>query len=166
MMGDVAFDKLDLKLLEVLQDDLPLVSRPWRELGVRLGIPEQEVLVRVRRLTRTGIVRNISPILDSHKIGLAASTLIGMRVPQERIDEVAGIVNSSAAVSHNYVRDHEYNVWFTLASPDDAALCRTVDEIVRQTGLPPADVLNLPSVQRFKIGVRFRFSPNGDGGGA
>ncbi len=165
-MSDVTLDRQDRELLEVLQDDLPLVSRPWREIGERLGMPEHDILERVQRLTRIGIIRNISPILESKRIGLAASTLVGMRVPEERIDEVAAIVNRNTAVSHNYVRDHEYNVWFTLASPDDATLSCTVDAIVRQTGLPPADVLNLLSVRRFKIGVRFRFSPNGDGGEA
>jgi DNA-binding Lrp family transcriptional regulator len=164
-MSDMLLDRLDLELLDVLQDDLPLVSRPWREIGERLGMPEHDLLERVQRLTRMGIIRNISPVLESNRIGLAASTLVGMRVPEECIDEVAVIVNRHAAVSHNYVRDHDYNVWFTVASPDDATLCRTVDAIVGETGLPPADVLNLPSVRRFKISVRFRFSPNGDGGG-
>ncbi|MFA7563253.1 MAG: AsnC family transcriptional regulator [Methanoculleus sp.] len=156
-------DITDRRLLEVLQDNFPLASRPWREIGDRIGIPEAEVLRRVRRLTGEGVVLTVSPILESARIGLSASTLIGMRVPEERVDELAAIINREPGVSHNYLRDHDYNLWFTLAAPDGDALRRTVGEIAVRTGVAPADLLDLPAVRRFKIGVRFRFFPDGDG---
>jgi DNA-binding Lrp family transcriptional regulator len=163
-MTDRHLDTLDRQLLEVLQDDFPLAPRPWREIGDRIGIPEGEVLRRVRRLTGEGIMLTVSPVLESARIGLAASTLVGMRVPPDRVDRFASIINREPGVSHNYLRDHDYNLWFTLAAPDGADLRRTVEEIAARTGVSPADLLDLPAVRRFKIGVRFRFSPDGDGG--
>ena len=157
---------LDRQLLEILQDDFPLTPRPWREIGERIGIPESEVLRRVRRLTDEGVILTVSPVLESVRIGLAASTLIGMRVPPDRVDEFASVINREPGVSHNYLRDHDYNLWFTLAAPEGAALRRTVDGIVARTGVSRADLLDLPAVRRFKIGVRFRFFPDGDGGAA
>ncbi|MDV2482471.1 Lrp/AsnC family transcriptional regulator [Methanoculleus sp. Wushi-C6] len=163
-MTDCCLDPLDRRLLEVLQDDFPLASRPWREIGDRIGIPEAEVLRRVRRLTGEGIIRSISPVVESARLGLAASTLIGMRVPPDRVDELASAINREPGVSHNYLRDHDYNLWFTLAARDEAALHRKVEEIAVRTGVSPHDLLNLPSVRRFKIGVRFRFAPDGGDG--
>jgi len=157
-------DTLDRQLLEILQDDFPLAPQPWREIGSRLGVPEAEVLRRVRRLTDEGIVLTVSPVLESARIGLVASTLVGMRVPPDRVDESASVINREPGVSHNYLRDHDYNLWFTLAAPDGAALRRTVDGIAARTGVSPADLLDLPAVRRFKIGVRFRFPPDDDGG--
>ncbi|MDD2262006.1 AsnC family transcriptional regulator [Methanoculleus sp. UBA303] len=163
-MTDRHLDTLDRQLLEALQDNFPLAPRPWRRIGDRVGIPEDEVLRRVRRLTSAGIILTISPVLESARIGLLASTLIGMRVPAGRVDEFASVINREPGVSHNYLRDHDYNLWFTLAAPDSAALSRTVQDIAARTGVSPADLLDLPAVRRFKIGVRFRFFPDGDGG--
>ena len=164
-MTDWHPDTRDLRLLEVLQDDFPLARRPWRAIGDRIGIPEDEVLRRVRRLTGEGIVLTISPVLESARIGLLATMLIGMRVPPDMVDGCASVINQEPGVSHNYLRDHSYNLWFTLAARDDAALSRSVDDIIARTGLSPADCLDLPAVRRFKIGVRFRFLPDGDGEG-
>ncbi|WP_054848227.1 AsnC family transcriptional regulator [Methanoculleus chikugoensis] len=127
-MTDRDLDTLDRQLLEALQDDFPPLAppRPWREIGDRVGLPETEVLRRVRRLADEGIVLAISPVLESARIGLPASTLIGMRVPPDRVDECASVVNREPGVSHNYLRDHDYNLWFTLAAGNDAALRRTV----------------------------------------
>ncbi|HNT07734.1 MAG: HTH-type transcriptional regulator Ptr1 [Euryarchaeota archaeon ADurb.Bin009] len=164
-MTDRHLDILDRQLLEILQDTFPLAPRPWHAIGRRLGIPEGEVLRRVRRLADEGIVLTVSPVIESARIGPVASTLIGMRVPADRVERCASIVNREPGVSHNYLRDHDYNLWFTLAAPDSAALRRTVEDIAARAGVPPADLLDLPAVRRFKIGVRFRFFPDGDGEG-
>ncbi|BBL68198.1 AsnC family transcriptional regulator [Methanoculleus chikugoensis] len=163
-MTDRDLDTLDRQLLEALQDDFPLAPRPWREIGDRVGLPETEVLRRVRRLADEGIVLAISPVLESARIGLPASTLIGMRVPPDRVDECASVVNREPGVSHNYLRDHDYNLWFTLAAGNDAALRRTVGGLAARAGVSSHDLLDLPSVRRFKIGVRFRFLPDGEEG--
>ena len=128
-MADWHLDILDRRLLEALQDNFPLTARPWREIGDRIGASEDDVLRRVRYLIDKGIVLTISPVLESTRIGLGASTLIGMRVPPDRVDAYA-LDQPEPGVSHNYIRDCDYNLWLTLAARR-AALRRTVDGITR-----------------------------------
>jgi DNA-binding Lrp family transcriptional regulator len=150
-------DPVDLKLLDLLQDEFPLLSSPWRALGERIGLSEQEVLSRVQDLHTRGILRSISPILETNRIGLLASTLVAMQVPGPDIARVVTIINEYPQVSHNYQREHEYNVWFTLSTRDEKE-CRTlVREIIGRTGIAPDKVLNLATRERYKVDVRFRF---------
>jgi len=148
-------DRTDLAVLDALQDDLPLAARPWAAVAKRLGIPEHELLERVRRLQESGILRNVSPVLDSHRFGLSAATLIALRVPESRVQEVAAIISGYPEVSHNYRRDHPYSVWFTLAARTEERLCEVLSEILRRTGISKEDSLNLPTVHAYKIDVRF-----------
>lgn len=164
MNPDNGLDPVDRELLQRVQDEFPLESRPFRTIGQRLGIPEKEVLERLDSLRRRGILKHIAPILEMHETGIKASTLIAMRIAEERIEEVAGIASEYRGVSHNYRRDHEYNLWFTIAEPGEAQLKETLEAIRARSGVPDEDILDLPVVQRFKIDVRFRFGP--DGGGA
>ena len=152
-------DDVDLALLDVLQDDLPVTSRPWQGIADRLGIPEDEVIVRLEHLTDAGIIRGISPVLESWPLGLHAATLVALRVGETRIDEVAGIISTYKEVSHNFRRDHEYNLWFTIAAPDPDGLRKILGDILHRTGIRATDVLNLPTRKKIKIDVRFSFSP-------
>jgi DNA-binding Lrp family transcriptional regulator len=152
-------DTTDLAILDCLQDDLPLVSRPWEAVAGRLGIAEPELLARVQRLAEAGIIRGISPVLESRPLGLHAATLVALRVPEERLDEVAAIVSSCPAVSHNFQREHEYSLWFTIADKDEAGVRAVLDGILRRSGIPASEMLDLPTVRRIKIDVRFSFPP-------
>jgi DNA-binding Lrp family transcriptional regulator len=147
----------DLYILDALQDDIPLVSRPFAAIARRLGIPEQVLLERLRRLQDEGIVRGISPILESRHMGLAAATLIALHVPGERVHEIAAIISSYPEVSHNFRRDHYYALWFTLSGKNEEAIQRVLAEILRRTGIPDTDGLNLPTVRKLKVDVRFSF---------
>lgn len=158
MKDSLVPDRTDLALLECLQDDLPLVPRPWQAVAERLGITEDDLLGRLRRLTEAGIVRGISPVLESRPLGLSAATLVAFRVPEDRIDEVAALVSSCPEVSHNFRREDLYNLWFTITAKDRAAVDRVLRKILDTTGVSAADVLDLPTVRRIKIDVRFRFS--------
>jgi len=157
MIGDFRPDTTDLAILNALQDDLPLVSRPWGAIAGRLGIPEPELLGRMKKLAEAGIIRGISPVLESRPLGLHAATLIALRVPKERLDEVAAIISSYAEVSHNFERDHDYSLWFTIAAKDEAGIRAVLDEILERSGIPAPDMLDLPTVRRIKIDVRFSF---------
>ncbi|MBP1927918.1 DNA-binding Lrp family transcriptional regulator [Methanolinea mesophila] len=150
-------DPVDLKVLDLLQEEFPLIPSPWDALGGRLGLPGSEVLSRVRDLQSRGIIRSISPILETGKIGLRYSTLVAMQVPACDIPRVVTIINEYPQVSHNYQREHDYNVWFTLSTRDEDECVRLVGEIIAKTGLPDEKVLNLVTLDRYKVDVRFRF---------
>jgi siroheme decarboxylase len=155
----IPFDRIDLELLDALQDDLPIVSRPWKAIADRLGITETEMLGRMRTLEESGIIRGISPVLESRQMGLHAATLIALHVPAERLDEVAAIISSYEEVSHNFQRDHYYSLWFTIAAQDPAGIRQVLDGILQRTGVPASDVLDLPTIKKIKINVRFSFLP-------
>ncbi|MHC1635218.1 MAG: siroheme decarboxylase subunit alpha [Candidatus Methanospirareceae archaeon] len=150
-------EEIEKELLQILQDDFPLERRPWAKIAEKLGISEDEVLERTRKLFEEGIIRRISPVLDARRVGLCASTLIAMRVPEEKMEEVVNVVNKYENVTHNYEREHDYNLWFTLLAPDEAELRRIVEEIKRKAGVSDVDILDLPTNRYFKIDVRFQF---------
>jgi DNA-binding Lrp family transcriptional regulator len=152
-------DQTDLAILHVLQDDLPLVSRPWNTIAKRLGITETEILGRMQRLAEAGIIRGISPVLESRHLGLHAATLVALRVPEERVNEVAAIISGYPEVSHNFKRDYSYSLWFTIAAQNGDEIQRVLHEILEKTGISASDVLDLPTVRKIKIDVRFSFLP-------
>jgi siroheme decarboxylase len=151
-------DRLDLCILDVLQQEIPLVPRPFAEIASLLGIPEQLLLERLRRLQDARIIRGISPVIESRPMGLAAATLVALPVPQDRISTIATIISRYPEVSHNFRRDHHYSLWFTLTAKDDAALKQVLDAILSETGIPEDMILNLPTVRKIKIDVQFPFT--------
>jgi DNA-binding Lrp family transcriptional regulator len=151
-------DETDRKILQLIQDDFPLVSEPWLEISNRLNLKEAEVIKRLKRLTETGVVLRIGPIFDSAKMGLKAATLVAMKVPKNQVDAVASIINQYENVSHNYEREDEYNVWFTLAASTSKELAKKLSEIKQKTGIKEHAVLELPTVNRFKIKVNFQLT--------
>jgi DNA-binding Lrp family transcriptional regulator len=159
MSGLTLPDQTDLAILNALQGDLPLVSRPWKTIADRLGITETMMLGRMRNLEEAGIIRGISPVLESRHLGLHAATLVALHVPENSVDEIAAIISSYEEVSHNFCRDHYYSLWFTIASQNEKGIQRVLDEILQQTGIPASDVLDLPTIKKIKIDVRFSFLP-------
>ena len=152
-------DQTNLAILEALQDDLPLVSRPWKAIADRLGITEPEMLARMKNLEDTGIIRGISPVLESRPLGLHAATLVALHAPPDRLDEIAGIISSYPEVSHNFQRDHDYSLWFTIAARDGEGVRRVLDAILQRTGIEASGVLDLPTIKKIKIDVRFSILP-------
>lgn len=115
----------------------------------------EEVLFRIRSMEETKILRGISPTLESTKRGRMVSTLVAMRVQIDRISDIADIINEYPEVSHNFRRDHEYNLWFTLAADSLLRIDEIISEILTRTRIDPDDMLNLKTVRRFKIDVKF-----------
>ncbi len=148
-------DLADRALLDALQDDILFVSRPFEAIAARLGMPEGEVILRLKRLQEQGIVRGVSPVLESRRVGLSATTLVALRVPDEKVQAVALLVNTYPEVSHNYRRDHPYSLWFTLAAKDETRIREIVQEITTMSGISEQDIFELPTVRRFKVDVRF-----------
>jgi DNA-binding Lrp family transcriptional regulator len=147
-------DELDRRLLNIIQTEFPIDPRPFRALGERLGTSESEALARVGALAQAGVIRKIGPSFDTSRLR-HVSTLVAARVPAERLEEVAEIVSSFPEVTHNYGRDHEYNLWFTLVARDGDAIRRTLDLIEQKTGI--SDMHSLPAERMFKIRVNFEF---------
>src|SRR5918911_57531 len=110
-------DDLDKQLLNRIQSDFPLAARPYEELGELLGLAEDEVVERMRALKAGKIVRQVSAIFDTKSLGYKSS-LVAMRVDPTRIAEAARIINEHPGVTHNYERNHQYNLWFTIAAPE------------------------------------------------
>jgi DNA-binding Lrp family transcriptional regulator len=143
---------MDLALLAMVQEGFPIVSRPYQELGDALGVSEDEVLDRLGRLQREGLVRRIGPILDLRKLG-KSGILAALQVSQEDADRAAQVINEYPEVSHNYLRPNEcgYNLWFTVSASEER-IAEVLQEIRSRTGLK---MLMLPTTRIFKIGVKF-----------
>lgn len=155
-MSGGRLDEIDRRLLVRVQEGLPIDPEPFRRLGEELGIDAVEVIRRLEKLKRRRIIRRLGGVFNTPALG-RAGTLVAMKVPADRLDEVAAIVNGYDGVTHNYARDHEYNLWFTLVARSPGELERTIDEIISRTGVGVGDVLNLPAEKMYKIGVKFAF---------
>lgn len=155
MIENVAIDTIDLAVLDALQDEFPLTERPWMEIAAKVGIPEEELLRRLGGLQNAGIVRGISPVIDARRMGLNAATLVAFHVPEGKRDKVAAIISNYPEVSHNFCREHYYSLWFTLSAENEAKLSELLGEILRKTGIDAENTLNLPTVRKFKVDVRF-----------
>lgn len=148
---DSVLDSIDKRLLDIIQTGFPIETRPYAVLGTQLGIPEQEVLDRVRGLKEKKIIRRLGANFQSAKLGFR-STLCGAKVPDNKLEAFIKEVNEQPGVTHNYLRKHTYNVWFTLIGDSWDGMCATLDGITSRTGVP---ILNLPATRLFKIRVDF-----------
>ncbi len=145
-------DDADRRLLNLLQSEFPLAPKPFAEIGKRLGITEVEVIEKVRRLKAEKVIRQISAIFDSRALGYQ-STLAAFQVPEDRIEEVAASINLQTGVSHNYARNHAYNLWFTLTVPPGGDPRADVERLAGENGI--SRFLYLPPLHVFKVAVQF-----------
>ena len=145
-------DDVDRALLNKLQTDFPLASRPYEVIARQLEIPAAEVLRRIRRLKRRRVLRQIGAIFDSAALGYSSS-LVAMKLSPERLDEAARVVNRHPGVRHNYTRDHDYNLWFTITTPPGQPIENEVESLRQRVGADAAR--SLPTLRLFKIGVAF-----------
>lgn len=147
-------DNIDRSILNIIQGDFPLDPRPYAVLGERLGITESEALSRVRGLTEEKVIRKIGASFNTRRLG-HASCLVAAKVPSNRLEEVASIVSSFAEVTHNYGRESDYNLWFTLVCESDAQMDGVLEKIKAATGV--GEMHKLPAEKMFKIKVEFAF---------
>jgi siroheme decarboxylase len=146
----VPLDELDRKLLNLLQGSFPIASQPYAHVAELAGVPEEEVLTRTKRLLDERIIREITPIFDTRVLGYS-SMLVAAKVDPENPWRAAKIINSHPGVSHNYLRDHDFNLWFTVATEPDSplGLDGTLDLLQELTGAE--SVRQLPTLRLFKI---------------
>ena len=145
-------DLADRKLLNLLQTSLPLVEEPFEALGQSVDLGSSEVIRRIQSLKDKNVVRQISAMFDTRRLGYK-TVLVAMRLPPDKLDAGAHTINAHPGVSHNYARDGAFNLWFTVAVPPHESLEETVEEMAHRTGAERYRML--PTIRFFKIGVNF-----------
>lgn len=148
----IIMDEINKKILNMLQNEFPLVPCPFQVVADRLGIREEDVLDRVKKLKDDGVIRRIGAVFDPRMQGYV-STLCAARVPAEKMELFKATVNASPYVTHNYRRNHDYNAWFTIITPSEAAMQDFIAQVKNRTGIE--DILNMRAVRTFKIDARF-----------
>lgn len=146
-------DDRDQDLLNALQAGLALVRAPFAEVGERIGMPEEEVLTRVKRLKDAGIIRQISAIFDTRALGYQ-SMLVAAAYPEDRLFEAAALIGGHPGVSHNYRRTHHFNLWYTIAVEPESriGLEESVDRLAHETKAISTRLM--PTLKLFKINVQ------------
>lgn len=147
----MAMDALDREILNEIQWSFPLVPEPYAELANRFHITTDEMKKRISNLKSSGVLRQLSAIFDTRRLGYKSS-LVAMAIDQDKLDYVANQINRHPGVSHNYERNHEYNLWFTLATPPGSDLKTEVDKFLKLPGINKVRLL--PTIKLFKIGVK------------
>lgn len=157
----VKLSDLDRKLLDLMQGSFPIAARPYEAIALEAGITEDEVLSSVERLLKDRIIRQVTPIYDTRALGYG-SMLVAAKVDPEHPWRAAKIVNSHPGVSHNYLRNHEFNMWFTLAVEEDSklGLQGTLDVLQELTGAE--SIRQLPTLKLFKIRMDLEMSGDTD----
>jgi DNA-binding Lrp family transcriptional regulator len=146
----VPLDELDRKLLNLMQGSFPIAQRPYLRVAELAGVAETEVMSRVQRLLDKRIIRQVTPIFDTRALGYS-SMLVAAKVDPEHPHRAASVINEHPGVSHNYLRNHEFNLWFTIATEPDSKLGLegTLEVLAREAGAE--SVRQLPTLRLFKI---------------
>jgi siroheme decarboxylase len=145
-------DEIDKKILNILQKEFPLAEQPFLVVAGKCGISEEEVLRRVQKMKDDGIIRRIGAVFAGDKLG-RVSTLCAARVPDEKLKNFVSAVNLFSGVTHNYLRNHEYNVWFTVNAAARSEIDAFLAQLKEKTGV--ADILDMQAVKTFKINATF-----------
>lgn len=151
----IELDSIDKKLLNILQNNFPLIEKPFEYIGNVLNIQEDDVIARIKFLkNEKPVIRRISPLFDTKRLGYQSS-LIAFKVNEEDIDKTAEIINKHPGVSHNYKRDCEYNLWFTITVPPESDLEKNCKKLIELSNV--SEFLFLPAVKLYKLRIKFDF---------
>jgi siroheme decarboxylase len=145
-------NETDKRILNEIQTDFPITNRPFHELGKRLGLSETEVIENIRKLKDKGVIRRIGGNFHSNKLNFA-STLCAAKVPEGKLEHFVQVVNLYPGVTHNYLRNHDYNIWFTFIAEDMDTIYNALERISGETGV--TEIRSLPATKTYKIKVDF-----------
>lgn len=145
-------DEIDKRIINRIQSDFPISLRPYKVIADELELEEKDVIDRIRALKDKGIIRRIGGNFGPEKLGFF-STLCAAKVPEDKLDEFEACVNAYPGVTHNYIRENDYNVWFTFIAPSREEIEAHLNEIREKTGVT---ALNLPATHVFKISAQFK----------
>ena len=146
----IALDDLDKRLLNLMQGQFPIAARPYQHVASQAEVTEAEVMTRVQHLLDERIIRQVTPIFDTRALGYS-SMLVAAKVDPEHPWRAANVINAHPGVSHNYLRNHEFNIWFTIATEPDSKLGLegTLEMLAELAGAE--SVRSLPTLKLFKI---------------
>jgi DNA-binding Lrp family transcriptional regulator len=145
-------DDTDRLILNRIQSDFPVTSRPYEQIGRETGLTEQEVIMRLTRLKKNHIIRRIGGNFVPDRLGYV-STLCAAQVPEHRMKDFVAVVNKYPGVTHNYLRENDFNVWFTFIAESMDEIEANLKTIAKKTGI--STILNLPATHIFKIKAQF-----------
>ena len=146
-----ALDQHDKDIINALQGGFPICERPYLEAAKKLGLNEDELIKRIESLLSNGALSRFGPLINAERMG-GGLTLAALAVNEDDFDRVAELVNAHPQVAHNYEREHEYNMWFVIATETPEQVEQIIKKIELETGL---QVLNVPKLEEFFIGLRF-----------
>lgn len=144
---------IDRKILNCIQENIPLESQPFKILSKRLGIKEDELLERIKRLKDEGIIRSFAAHLDHRKLGFISS-LIALKVPLSKINSIAKKVTDYPEVTHCYLRQGEYNLWVVFLCLKEEKLKQFLNKLAKLIG--KENILTLPTKRQFKLKTRLK----------
>jgi DNA-binding Lrp family transcriptional regulator len=150
-------DKIDSQILQELQYNFPLSERPYEVIAERLKISKEEIWDRTQIMLDKGVIRRMGASFDSNKLGFR-STLAAVSVAPELVERAAEIIGRFFEVTHSYLRNDIFNIWFTLIAIDDNRIENILEQIRKSLSLERSKVLNLPMKRLFKLDARFRVS--------
>ena len=146
-------DEKDRKILNQIQVDFPVDSRPYKILAEKIGIREDELIQRINQLKKDLLIRRIGGNFSPDRLGYY-STLCAAKVPEDKIEVFTKTVNEYSGVTHNYKRDHEFNIWFTFIEASVEIIKTNLENIKKTTKVET--ILNLPATRVFKISANFK----------
>jgi siroheme decarboxylase len=148
----LSIDEIDRAILNRIQSDFPITTRPYLSIAENLHLSEDQVIKRLTRLKKKGIIRRIGGNFVPEKLGFV-STLCAAKVSQGKIDSFARAVNRYPGVTHNYRRDNKYNIWFTFIAQSMDEIKNNLENISQETSVK--GIINLPATKMYKIKAHF-----------
>ena len=152
MKKTTVIDETNKAILNLIQSNFPISSRPYLVIADRLGLDEDDVIRRLKKLKKNGIIRRIGGNFVPEKLGFV-STLCAAVVPEEKMGSFSKTINRYPGVTHNYLRDGSFNVWFTFIAPSMKEINTNLKHISKETGVK--EIINLPATRVFKIRAHF-----------
>ena len=148
MRGPCSMNETMKKLLLRVQQGMPISSRPYRDLGQETGLSENEVIAHLAKMRKSGLLKRVDFCIDTQKLGLV-STLVGCRIPKNNISRARKVLHAHGNVSHNYLRRHRLNMWFTLSAASRKRLKSTLAKIKKE--LAAQELASLPTQEVYKL---------------
>jgi len=148
-------DDMDRRIIKELQENFPLEMNPYEVIADNLGMSVDQLWQRILALAESGVIRRMGFSIDSRKIGYS-STLAAVRVSQDRIDEASELISEYPQITHSYLREDDFNIWFTVIADDRDRVLVILEEIRDKLNLTEDDVMDLPVEKLFKLDARFK----------